>query len=110
MILKNKVVLITGSTTGIGKATALLFAQYGAKIVINFHQDLKQASNTVAEIEKMGTKALSVKADVSNPSEVKQLFSTVQDSFGTLNILINNAGLARSISFQDIKPVIQLNK
>lgn len=102
MILKNKVVLITGSANGIGKAAALEFAKHGAKIVVNYKQDLTSAQKTVGEIERLGSEAILIKSDVSKPKEVKNLFATTIKQFGTVDILINNAGLAKPKEFLKI--------
>ncbi len=102
MDLKNKIVVITGSSSGIGKSTALEFAKQGAKIVINYRRNSTEAQKTVEEIKKLGSDAVSVKADVSDPAEVKTLFTVVLKRFGTVDILINNAGLAKAKPFLEI--------
>lgn len=91
MKLKNKVVLITGSSKGIGRAMALLFAKQGAKIIVNYNKSEKEAINVVREINKI-SEAIEVKADVSEESQVKKMFEILIKKFGRLDILINNAG------------------
>jgi 3-oxoacyl-[acyl-carrier protein] reductase len=91
MDLKDKVVVTTGSSSGIGKATALAFAQEGAKIVVNYNVNKEGGEETLSEVQKLGVEALLVQADVSKPDEVKRLFEEVEKKFGTLHILINNA-------------------
>ena len=93
MDLKNKVVVITGSSSGIGKTTAIRFAKAGAKVVVNYNINEKGGKETVGEIEKLGGEALLVQADVSKPEEVKKLFKEVDKKFGTVHILINNAAI-----------------
>lgn len=93
MNLQDKVVLITGSSSGIGKATALRFAKEGARVVVNYKTNKEGGEETVKEIEKLGGTALLVQADVSNPREVKRLFEEVVKKFGTVDILINNAAI-----------------
>ncbi len=90
MRLKNKVAIITGSSRGIGKATALLFAKEGANIVVNYKSNKKEAEKVVQIIGR--TNALLVQADVSKESNVKRLVSETIKRFGKIDILINNAG------------------
>jgi len=92
MKLKNKVALITGSSRGIGKSIALLFAKEGAKIIVNFLGSGKEANETVTEIEKIGSQAIAIKCDVSNENQVKKMIKTSIDKFGKIDILVNNAG------------------
>ncbi|MDP1722006.1 MAG: 3-oxoacyl-ACP reductase family protein [Candidatus Gottesmanbacteria bacterium] len=90
MKLKDKVTIITGSSRGIGRATALLFAQEGAKVVINYIKEKKQAE----EVEKIIGKnnCLLVQADVSTEEGVKKLVEETIKRFGRIDILVNNAG------------------
>lgn len=93
MELKDKVVIITGSSSGIGKAVALRFAKDGAKVVVNYNVNTKGGEETVAEIKKNNGKAISVQADVCKPKDIERLFKTVVNKWGTVDILINNAGI-----------------
>lgn len=93
MELKDKVVLITGSSSGIGKTTAIRFAKEGAKVVVNFHINEKGANETKKEIEKLGGECIIVKADVSKSEEIKKLFDNTLDKFNKVDILINNAAI-----------------
>lgn len=102
MDLNNKVVLITGSSSGIGKTSAIKFAQEGAKVVINYKTNLKGALEVVAEIKKLGKQAVTFSADVADPLQVKKLFSQTLKTFGTVDILINNAGLAKPKPFLEL--------
>lgn len=90
MRLKNKIAIITGSSRGIGKATALLFAKEGAKVVVNYKHNKKEAEKVVQIIGKTNT--LLVQADVSKEKDVKRLLSETIKRFGKIDILINNAG------------------
>lgn len=99
MDLKDKVVLITGSSSGIGKAAALRFAKEGAKVVVNYKTDQKAADEVVREIREI---AFAFQADVCSPDQVKKLFSETIKKFGTIDILINNAGLATPKPFLEI--------
>ncbi|MDQ3098221.1 MAG: SDR family oxidoreductase [bacterium] len=93
MTLKDKVIVITGSSSGIGKATALRFAKERSKIVVNYNVNKKGGEETVAELEKLGVEALLVQADVSNPDDIKRLFNEVEKRFDTVDVLINNAAI-----------------
>jgi 3-oxoacyl-[acyl-carrier protein] reductase len=93
MELKDKVVLITGSSSGIGKATALRFAKEGAKLVINYHVNETGAKETKKEIEQLGSECIVIKADVSKSEEITKLFDETIKHFKTVDILINNAAI-----------------
>ncbi|WP_291142173.1 SDR family oxidoreductase [Flavobacterium sp. UBA7680] len=91
--LKNKVVLITGSSRGIGAAIALKVSQAGAKVIINYAGSKEPAEKLAQEIISNGGQALAIKADVSNSAEVKNLFDESIAHFGKIDVLINNAGI-----------------
>ena len=93
MRLKNKITLITGASRGIGKATALLFAKEGAKVVVNYLLSEKEAADVVEEIKNIGSEAIAVKCDVSKEDEVIKIISKVVETFGGIDILVNNAGI-----------------
>jgi enoyl-[acyl-carrier protein] reductase III len=101
----NKIALITGSGRGIGKATALHFAKLGADIVINYLRKKSTAEETAHEIEALGRKALVVKADVGDPTDIDALFETVEKEWHGLDFLINNAasGYIRPVLEQKVK-------
>ncbi len=92
MKLKNKVALITGSSRGIGRATALLFAQEGAKVVVNCRIRVKKGQAVVNKIKKAGGEAILVKADITKEKEVKKLVKKAIKAFGRIDILVNNVG------------------
>ncbi len=92
MKLKNKVAIITGSSSNIGAATAKLFAGEGAKVVINGKTNEEGAKKVTTEITDKGGRAFYVMADLSNEDEVKSLFDQVVKKYKTVDILINNAG------------------
>jgi 3-oxoacyl-[acyl-carrier protein] reductase len=99
MILKNKIALITGSSKGIGKATALLFAKEGAKVVINYFSSEKEAISVVEEINKIGSEAIAIKCDVSQEDQVKEMVQKIISKFGKIDILVNNAGVVFDVPF-----------
>lgn len=104
-MLENKIALITGSGRGIGRATALHLAQLGADIVVNFFRNRAPAEQTAAEIEKLGRRALLVKADVGDPTDIERLLAETDAAFGGLDILVNNAasGYNRPVMQQRVK-------
>lgn len=105
MKLKNKIAIITGASEGIGKATALLFAKEGAKIVVDYHiSDYEpnaeiNAFSVVGEIKKIGSEAIAIKCDVSEEDEVKEMVNQTISKFGKIDILINNAGIVFDVPF-----------
>jgi len=93
MRLQNKVAIVTGSATGIGKAIATAMAGEGASVVIDYVGAPAPAHAVVQSIQATGGKAVAAAADVSNPDQVNQLVQKAVDSFGRLDILVNNAGI-----------------
>lgn len=92
--LADKVALITGAGSGIGRATALLFAREGARVVV-VDVVAAQGEETVAQIRQAGGTALFVPADVTRPADAERMIQTAIDQFGRLDILFNNAGILR---------------
>lgn len=92
MNLKDKVVIITGSSSGIGEATAYLFANNGAKIVVNSKSNSEGGNKVVDKIKTDGGEAIYIQADVADPKQAKRLVDQTVKEFGTVDILINNAG------------------
>lgn len=93
--LAGKTALVTGSTRGIGRATALELARLGANVVVNYRSSAEAAQEVQALIEGQGGKAIAIGADVSQGAEIDQLFTTIAGTFGGVDILVNNAGLTR---------------
>jgi len=89
----NKVIVITGSSRGIGAATALQAAKQGYDVCINYRSDKASAEKIMSTIISMGRKAIAIQADVSQEVEVVRLFEAVDQTFGTLTALVNNAGM-----------------
>ncbi len=90
--LKDKVALVTGASQGLGRATALLLAQEGAKVVVNYRRSPERAEKVVREIkEKYGTEAIAVYADISKETDIIAMFEKIDEAFGRIDILINNA-------------------
>jgi len=100
----NKIALVTGSSRGIGHAIALYFAQNGADVVVNFFRNRAPAEETVREIEKLGRRALLVKADVGDLDDLKRLFDETEKEFGGLDIFIHNAASGYNRPVMEQKP------
>ncbi|MDQ2679955.1 MAG: SDR family oxidoreductase [Candidatus Eremiobacteraeota bacterium] len=99
MRLTDKVAIVTGGDTGIGKAISLSFAREGARVVIDYFGNEKPASEVVDEIENFGGKAYAVAADISKPDEVDELVRAAVKHFGGLDVLVNNAGIEHEEPF-----------
>lgn len=95
MILQDRSALVTGASRGIGKAIALELAAKGAKVAVNFAGSEDKAEAVVQEIRKNGGTAIKIQANVSDADDVKRMVKTVVDEFGSLDILINNAGITK---------------
>ena len=93
--LSNKVALVTGASRGIGRAIALELAASGAKVVVNYRGQQQAADEVVAAIEQAGGMATAVQADVAQSADSERLIKTTQETYGGLDILINNAGITR---------------
>ena len=93
MKLKEKVAIVTGASSGIGRAVALRFGQEGASVVVNGFTHMADAEAVAAQIRQMGRRAIAVKADVSRLADIDALVATTLGEFGRLDILVNNAGI-----------------
>jgi 3-oxoacyl-[acyl-carrier protein] reductase len=91
--LKDKVALITGSARGIGKAIAERYGSLGANVVVNYATDEASAKETVEVIERLGSAAIAIQADVSRVVDVERLFAASLERFGHLDIVVANAGV-----------------
>lgn len=98
----NKVVLITGSSKGIGKATAIEFARKGYDVVINYYTSKEEAENLSRELKQnYGIETLVIQADVSDEKSVKNMVKEIIDKFKKIDVLVNNAGIAIDKEFED---------
>jgi 3-oxoacyl-[acyl-carrier protein] reductase len=97
MKLENKVALITGAGSGMGRASAILFSKEGSKISV-VDVDSKTGKETVDAIKDMGGEAIFVQADVSSAPDVERMVKTTADTYGKLDILFNNAGIAMAFT------------
>lgn len=91
--LMNKVVLVTGAGRGIGAATAKLLAMQGYKVCVNYRTKAESAQQVVADIKRQGGSAFAFAADVSQENEVIKLFQAINDQYGAVTHLVNNAGI-----------------
>jgi NAD(P)-dependent dehydrogenase (short-subunit alcohol dehydrogenase family) len=94
----QKIVLITGSSRGIGAATARLAAAQGYDVAVNYTRDEEGAAAVVADIEKTGRRAVAIKADVSREDDVARLYATIDEKLGRLTDLVYNAGITGPVS------------
>jgi 3-oxoacyl-[acyl-carrier protein] reductase len=104
--LEGMAALVTGSSRGIGRATALALASKGANVAVNYRTREDAAAGVVREIVAMGRRAISVGADIGNPEECGSLVEKTLDAFGRLDILINNAGVWRPSVVENVEPHI----
>ena len=100
---KNKIVLVTGGTTGIGRATAVAYAKAGAKVVVAGRR-VEEGNETVKQIQKAGSEGLFVKTDITKEADVKALVDQTIKTFGRLDIAFNNAGVETLGPITDATP------
>jgi glucose 1-dehydrogenase len=100
--LKNQKALVTGANSGIGEACAIALGAAGAAVLINYVSRPEEAERVVDLIRGGGSEAMAIKADVSRENEVQAMFAEMIKHFGTIDILINNAGLQRDAAFQEM--------
>lgn len=103
MDLRNKIALVTGGGTGIGKATSIALAQRGATVAVNYSRSQDDADATVSQINDAGGRAMAVKADVSQDAEVRAMVEAIVQQFGTVDLLVNNASTTRHIPLEDLE-------
>ncbi len=101
MRLKGKVALITGSSSGIGRAIAIGFAREGATVVVNYRRNPRGAEGTAKQIGFLGSSFQIIRADVGKAEDVENMFSLIKKEFGKLDILVNNAGIALKLPFEE---------
>tara|TARA_R110002124_G_scaffold231309_1_gene396589 strand:+ start:203 stop:943 length:741 start_codon:yes stop_codon:yes gene_type:complete len=91
--LKNKTAIVTGSSKGLGKKTAIELSKNGANVVVNYNSSPEEAVLVVQEIVSNGGNAIAVKADISQSAQVDELFTKTIEHFGKVDIVVNNAGI-----------------
>jgi len=114
IVLTGQPALVTGANSGIGRGVALGLARAGADVVVNYVTNPADAEAVAHEIEKMGRRAIAIQADVSKEAEVDAMFAKAIDHFGTLHVVVSNAGLQRDspydqMTFEQWSTVINVN-
>lgn len=100
--LKNQKALVTGGSSGIGEACALALGASGADVLVNFHSHGEEADRVVAQIRESGSDAFAVQANVGDEADVVKMFAQMKARFGTIDILINNAGLQQDSALAEM--------
>jgi len=100
--LQGKLALVTGGSRGIGAAAVLALAGAGADVVVNFRARSEDAEKICAEVRKLGHRTLAIQADVSKSDQVGKMVAQIEREIGPVNILVNNAGMARQLKIEDI--------
>ena len=101
-ILKGQKALVTGANSGIGKAVAIALGEAGADVVVNYRSGDEAALDVVEKAGHCGSRCYAHKADVSREDEIKEMFAKMIRDFGTIDILINNAGLQKDAKFEEM--------
>jgi len=100
--LTGQTALVTGASSGIGREVALALADYGANVVVNYASSESSALKVSEEIVRRGSRALLFKADVSEETQVESMFARLLEEFGTVDIIVNNAGLQQDAPFEQM--------
>lgn len=98
---KDKVVLVTGSSRGIGRSIAISFAKEGANVIINYSGNDIDAELAYEIVSSYGNKCMKIKANVGRENDVKRMIDTIINEFGKIDVLVNNAGIAIDSDFED---------
>jgi 3-oxoacyl-[acyl-carrier protein] reductase len=105
MEVKGKTALITGGATGIGKSCALMLAELGTNVAINYSRTNAEAMGTVRELEAKGIKARAFRADVASDRDVRKMVQEVINEFGRIDVLVNSAGRTYYIEMDDLEGI-----
>lgn len=102
MDLTGKVALVTGGGTGVGNATAVLLAEKGCDVAVNYSRSESEAKATVEQIRSLGRKAIEIKADIADEEAVNAMFGKVDAEFGHIDILVNSAAITKFVPYDDL--------
>lgn len=102
MDLKNKIALVTGGGTGIGRAACIELAKRGAIVAVNYSRSRAEAEETADIIKREGGQAVAIQADVSKNSEVQDMVQSIGKQYDTIDVLINNASITQHIPMDDL--------
>lgn len=115
MQLDGKNAIVTGGDRGIGRAISFALANKGVNVAISFHKDEKKAKETIEKLEKIGVKALKIQTDVRDFSQVKDMVNLIKKNLGSIDVLVNNAGISgpnstiENIDVEEWQEVIDVN-
>ena len=101
-LLTGQKALVTGANSGIGRAVAIALGHAGADVVVNYVVDPESAEEVCREIERCGTRAVAIQADVASEAQVQSMFRETIERFGTVDIVVNNAGIQRDAPFEEM--------
>src|SRR5438874_3169750 len=103
MDLAGRVAIVTGGGTGIGRSTCIRLAKAGAKaVVVNYSRSVEDAGSTAADVQRLGTEAMTHRANIADEAMVKAMIAAAVDAYGQLDLLVNNAGTTHFIPFADL--------
>ena len=103
MDLAGRVAIVTGGGTGIGRSTCIRLARAGAKaVVVNYSRSVEDAESTAADVQRLGTEAMTHHANIADEAMVKAMIAAAVDAYGQLDLLVNNAGTTHFIPFADL--------
>ncbi|MFB6291149.1 MAG: SDR family NAD(P)-dependent oxidoreductase [Candidatus Bipolaricaulia bacterium] len=102
--MENVGAIVTGSSRGIGRATAVRLSQDGYKVTVNYSKDEEGAQKTVHVVENHGGEAFAVQADVSDPNDAEKLVERTVEKYGDLGVLVNNAGFSHHATLDELSP------
>jgi glucose 1-dehydrogenase len=108
-MLQGQKALVTGAGSGIGRAVALALGQAGADVIVNYVSDEASAEQVAVDIRAFGVRAIPIRADVSDEGQVQQMFKQMFDEFGSVDVLVNSAGLQQDAAFEHLT-LAQWNK